>query len=151
MPTSQATLAQMNRTAAASLAKVASGLGDQIEWRPLDKGRSALDQVQECGFMNLFVAQIFEAQAAPPFDRSEMMQIRAAHDTPEKALTFLDESTQRLARAIERFPAEKLNERLTLPFWGGVEKTFAEAALVTYWNMVYHEGQINYIQSLAAE
>ena len=151
MDLSQQTLAQMNRTAAEALAKAAQELGDKITWRPLDKGRSALDQVVECGGIATLGAHVFEKHALPPMGPDTFEKLRQEYDTPEKALALLTETTERYTRAIEAFPTEKLGDKLMLPFGGGMEKSFAELGLMSYWNAVYHEGQINYIQTLAAE
>ena len=145
-------IANLNRQAAESLAKAARELGDKITWRPLDKGRSALDQVIECGGINLLGARVFENHdTAPTVDWDAMEKMRAEYQDPEKALDLLATATDRLARAIEAFPAEQLGEQVTLPFGGGMQKSFAEVALLNHWNMVYHEGQVNYIQTLCAE
>jgi uncharacterized damage-inducible protein DinB len=146
----QPMLAQMNRTAAAALAKAARELGDRATWRPLDKGRSALDQVIECAGFNLLGARVFTEHAMPPLDPAAFEQLGRENDTLEKALALLETGTDRLARAIEAFPSEKLDDKLTLPFGGGMEKSFGEIALMSFWNTTYHEGQINYIQTLCA-
>ncbi len=144
-------LAQMIRGANDALGKAASELDDKMTWRPLDKGRSALDQVVECGGFAGLGAHIFTHLAVPPLDPSVMQKFRTEYDTPEKALGLLSSATDECARAIEALPAEKLDVKVTLPFGGGMEKTLAEFALMLYWNSVYHEGQVNYIQTLAAE
>jgi hypothetical protein len=145
-------LADMNRTAADSLAQAAEGLGDKIDWKPLDKGRSALDQVQECAGMAVFGAQIMETQSVPPFDSAVFEKFRKEYASPDKAVALLRDATERFATAIEAFPTEKLNDKVTLPFGpNGMEKSFGEVAMMAYWNTVYHEGQVNYIQTLCAE
>ena len=144
-------LAQMIRGSSDALGKAASELGDKMTWRPLDKGRSALDQVVECGGFAQMGAHIFTHMAVPPLDPSVMQKYRTEYDTPEKALTLLKSGGEEFARAIEALPADKHQEKVTLPFGGGMEKTLAEFALMAYWNTVYHEGQVNYIQTLAAE
>jgi uncharacterized damage-inducible protein DinB len=144
-------LAQMNRSAAEALGKAAAELGDKITWRPLDKGRNALDQVLECAGFARLGTHIFTHGTVPPMDQSVFEQFHAEHGTPEKALAVLQSATDEFARAIEALPAEKQQNKVTLPFGGGMEKTLVEVALMNYWNTVYHEGQVNYIQTLAAE
>lgn len=150
MPTSLTTLAQMNRSAAAALARAAEELGDRVTWKPLDKGRSALDQVQECAGMTQMATHIFQTQEVPPFDRAAFEKFRAEYGTPDKAIALFRTATEALAAAIEAFPPDRLTHKVTLPFGGGMEKSFGELALMVYWNTVYHEGQVNYIQTLAA-
>ena len=144
-------LAQMIRSAAEALGKAALELGDKMTWRPLDKGRSALDQVMECAGFAHIGTHIFTHGVVPPMDQSVFEQFQAEYGTPEKALALLQSATNEFARAIEALPADKHQEKVTLPFGGGMEKTLAEFALMAYWNTVYHEGQVNYIQTLAAE
>jgi hypothetical protein len=148
MEISQQTLANMNRGAAAALAKAAHDLGAKATWKPLDRGRTALDQVQECAGLTRLCASIFAAGHMVPVNMDNMAQLRARLDTLEKAAPYLHTAIEDLGRLIEEFPAEKLDEKIVLPFGGGMEKSFAELALMNYWNMVYHEGQINYIQTL---
>jgi hypothetical protein len=52
-------------------------------------------------------------------------------------------AVENLGHKIEAFPVEKMDEKVVLPFGGGMEKTFAELSLMNYWNTVYHEDQIN--------
>lgn len=151
MQSLQAMLAQMNRGAAAALGKAAEEMGDRIKWRPLSKGRSALDQILECGWLYLFSAQIFSEQGVPPIDSSFFEKLYAENNTREKALALLARAGEDFAQSLEAFPSDKLEERVVLPFGGGLERTFVELALMCYWNTVYHEGQVNYIQTLYAE
>jgi hypothetical protein len=145
----KALLAQLNRSAAESLARLADQMGGSITYQPLDKGRSALNQMVECAGLNLLVARILETQTVPELDGSALERLYRENDTADKALALLSGGTDRLVKAIEAFPTEKLDDRVTLPFGGGMEKSFAEVALMCYWNMTYHEGQINYIQTLS--
>ena len=60
MEVSQQALARMTRTSAEALARAGLELGDKISWRPLDRGRSALDQIVECGGFAGIGAHLFE-------------------------------------------------------------------------------------------
>lgn len=150
MLTVQDFMAQRIRAAGEGLAKAARETGDRMTWKPLGRGRSALDQVVECGGFNHLGAQILEQGAFPATGFSHEKLI-AENDTPEKALTLLAEGTERLARAIASFPPERLEEKITLPLGGGIERSFAEVGAMCHYNTVYHEGQVNYIQTLFEE
>ncbi len=148
MSVSSATLAQMVRNSAGALGKAASELGEQFTWKPLDKGRSAHDQVLEVANIYLMTKQIIETGDMPPIDRSAHTQAMQEFDTPDKALKQLEDAADLLAVAVEVAPTERLAKVVRLPFGGGVDKTIAEVVLMCYWNTVYHEGQVNYIQTL---
>lgn len=121
---------------------------ERTVWQPSETARTVLHQVVECGGMNAFLADALTARALPPFDISMLSKLQAEHDTVNKALALLEHGTDRLVSAIEAFPDAHLEETLLLPFGGGMEKSFAEVMLIPYWNMTYHLGQINYVQTL---
>ena len=148
MEISKHTLALMLRRNGNALGDAAKALGDHIVWKPLDKGRSGLDQVLECAGFAFLTKQIFEAQAMIPIDFAQLEAMKAEYDTPEKALGLLDQTFEELANAIEAFPDAKMGEKLVLPFMNNAERSFTEIAMMTHWNTVYHEGQINYIETL---
>ena len=150
MLTVQDFLAQRIRAAGEGLARAAQETGDRMTWRPLDRGRSTLDQVVECGGFNHLGAQILEQGTFPAAGFSHE-KLLAENDTPEKALALLAEGTEHLARVIEALPTERLEEKVTLPLGGGIERSFAEVAAMCHYNTVYHEGQVNYIQTLFEE
>ena len=139
-----------NRQAADALARTAKAMPDDKQtWKPLDEGRSALDQVVECGGgMNLFMSRILQNRALPEMNPREHERMVAENDTMEKALALLEKGTVALLSAIESFPKEHLGDTIRLPFGGGMDRTFEEVMFMPYWNMTYHTGQINYIQTL---
>ncbi len=149
MSVSTATLAEMVRNSAGALGKAANELGEKFTWSPLGKGRSAHDQVLEVAGIYLIAKHIVETGDMPPMDRAAHGQAMSEFDTPQKALKQLDDSADLLAIAVEAASTERLSKTVVLPFGGGMEKSIAETVLMAYWNTVYHEGQVNYIQTLA--
>ncbi|MBC8142301.1 MAG: hypothetical protein H7Y38_12765 [Armatimonadetes bacterium] len=149
MSVSSATLAEMVRNSAGALGKAANELGEKFTWSPLGKGRSAHDQVLEVAGLYLIAKHLVETGILPPLDRSAHQQSMSEFDTPQKALKQLDDCADLLAIAVEAAPNERLATVVMLPFGGGMNKSIAEVILMTYWNTVYHEGQVNYIQTLA--
>lgn len=150
MSVSSATLAQMVRNSAGALGKAASELGEQFTWRPLDRGRSAHDQVLEVAGLYLLTKQLIESGELPPFDRSVHAQAMEEFNSPDKALKHLADAADLLGIAVEAAPTDRLAKVVTLPFGPGMDKTIAEVVMMCYWNTVYHEGQVNYIQTLKA-
>jgi hypothetical protein len=137
----------LNRTAFSALRGAASDLGDRITWHPLDRGRSALDQIVECVSVATRFARLLERRgAAPDAGKEDRMSYP---ESAEQALAALDTAVERLATAITAFPAAAWGNPVH-PWGPGTEWTFADLPLRCYWNAVYHEGQINYIQTLLA-
>lgn len=134
-----------------SLTTATEALGDKATWSPLDKGRTAVNQLAECGGIMQFAAQTVKERACPPLDRAAMQAAREQNDTPDKAIALVRSGADALVAAVEATPEDVLaSQTVTLPFGPGVTKTLAEVVLMAYWNNSYHEGQINYIQALAS-
>jgi hypothetical protein len=150
MSVSSATLANMIRNSSAALGKAAADLGEKFAWKPLDKGRSAHDQVLEVAGIYLLAKHLLESGEMPDINREHHAKMIQEFDTSEKALKQLSDAADLLAIAIDAAPVDRLAKVVHLPFGGGVDKTIAEVVLLAYWNTVYHEGQVNYIQTLAA-
>jgi uncharacterized damage-inducible protein DinB len=150
MPTVQELAVRLSRDAAESLARTVSAMpDDKFTWRVMDEGRAALHQTLECGGANRFVARLLEERALPqPTSREEIERINHEFNTQEKALEYLRSGTELLVAAIQAFRSVHLDDTIELPFRGGMTKTFAEIMLMGYWNMTYHLGQINFIQTL---
>lgn len=118
---------------------------DKRDWKPLDKGRSALSQPAECAAMNMRSAKIVRAGAYHESLMAEWKELLPTLDTPEKAIAKLREGTAALASAIREVPEADLGKEITLS-WTTV--TMAAFFLLPLWNMSYHEGQISYIGTL---
>src|SRR5689334_6139494 len=100
MPTVIELAAKLNREAAEAMARSANVMpDDKVVWKPLDAGRTTLDQIQECGGINFSGAQILQTRSVPPFDdaaRQRFEQMKAENDTLEKALALLKAGTDSL-------------------------------------------------------
>jgi hypothetical protein len=148
MPTVNSLAAKITRDAATSLEKVANATPpDKQVWKPLDEGRTALDQVAECAVINAWCTNIMTQFSVPELDGEAYGAATSALDTMDKALEALRTETEKLAQAIEAVPADKLETEVKFP-WDEKPSTLAEAMVVPHWNMVYHIGQISYIQTL---
>jgi len=120
---------------------------DKRDWKPQDKGRSALSQLAECAVMNTMDAKIVQAGAYQESLKAERDEMLVALDTPDKAITQLREGAAALAGAIREVPDADLGKEVSPP-WATM--TLAQFFLMPLWNMSYHEGQINYIGTLLA-
>jgi len=124
---------------------------DKQQWKPLDLGRSAFDQILECLVINQVGAQTFRDRAFPNIQGDQWGQVfgkaAAENDTPEKLIASFKQATADLVAAAKAFPEDQLDNTIVLPFDGST-RCWSEVIFFAYWNMTYHEGQINYIQTL---
>lgn len=143
------TAANATREAAEALARNLRAMPSERQtWRALDTGRSALEQVAECAVINLWMADVLQARAVPPMDADRYARLKAEYDTVEKALLGLEASAAAVAASIEVFPEEHLRDTVEMPYRPGVQQSFASLLFAAEWNMVYHYGQVAFIQTL---
>ena len=148
MPTIQQLAVKLNREAAETLIRNVRALPeDKAAWQPLDKGRTALSQLQECAIIcGLSIYTLANHTLPPDFNETfgrELPEI----DTVDKAIARLEERTEKLAATIEAFQDADLEKTVTMP-WRPDPTSLAELMFMNYWNVVYHIGQISYIQTL---
>jgi hypothetical protein len=127
------------------LAAAHAVMQDSQSWKPLGRGRTVIDLVAECAITNRMSIKLLHERAWDEAGREERRQAHAALDTLDKASASLRENTRALAAAIRALPDDQLALEIRLP---DETSTVAEDLLHPYWNMAYHEGQINYIQTL---
>jgi uncharacterized damage-inducible protein DinB len=117
----------------------------------LDEGRTALDLLQECAQSPMWFAQILENRAAPEFDEAaweeatKQCQQWQMLDACEQACK---ENSEMLYKIIQTFLDEELLNEISLPFGENFVASFADICMFQYWNLTYHWGQINFIQTL---
>jgi hypothetical protein len=144
-------LASRIRSAGADIEKAMAKMpADRQAWHPPVEGnigRDALDQIIECGLLNGWGATAFQNKLAAPPDWDAYTAQKVLLDTPEKVHATFKAGNEALASAIEACSATHLGETFIHPFFQ-TQTTWAEFADFFYWNMCYHEGQINYIQVL---
>jgi hypothetical protein len=118
---------------------------EKLAWQPLDCGRSVIEQVIECILVNRKWALTLRQNVYTRLSAESVEQVRELCRDVSQATRLLQESGEELADAILTLPTMQLGDQITAPF--GVYSV-ADCCLLGYWNMVYHEGQINYIQTL---
>ena len=125
---------------------------DRIGWHPVtegNQGRDALDQALECAYLNEWIAEAYRTQQMIAIDWNDYKAKTDARRNKADCLAWLKSSTEALSAAIADFPADKLGDATTDPVHDGKATTWADFAIdLFYWNTVYHEGQVNYIQVL---
>ena len=96
---------------------------DKLTWRPEAECRTALELLEELAMTTAYCAKLIELKKNP--------------EMPEGVAAYL--------AAVKAFPEAELSETIDLP-WG--KNTFFQTISYPYWNLVYHWGQINYIQTM---
>jgi len=120
---------------------------DKRGWSPDGKARTALDQVAECALLNGYTADLIQTRkwAITNFEDFFREKTEVAAQDWEKTNALLEENTRRLIDAIRAVPDEALTVPIEMPW---ETQSLAEVLDYPYWNMSYHQGQINYIAAL---
>ncbi len=147
-PTPQLFISSLTTKAAADLTTAVEALPEEKRaWQPLDKGRSALDQAAECAILNGFTVQLINSRVFPSDFSYEAFtaskEALAANWDAVKA--ELEANTAAVVAAIETVSDDDLAIEIDMP-WG--RHTMGQIMAYPYWNMSYHEGQVNFIASL---
>ena len=120
---------------------------DKRNWSPQGDARTALDLVAECAILNGSTVDIIENRTFPAdFSQPEFQRAKAELSQDWNALqSLLQENTTRVVARIRTVSNEELSVEVEMP-WGPMNMT--QIISYPYWNMSYHEGQINYIASM---
>lgn len=127
---------------------------DKVDWAPAEVARSAFNQLQEVALSPNFFLKIIKEGESPEFKdhaKSEADRIRKSITDLEGCKAAAMEQTAVLCSAISAFPDERLDDEVTLPFGGGTVMSMADILGLHAWNMVYHLGQVNYIQLMLGD
>lgn len=121
----------------------------KLEWKPLDAGRSVLDQAQEVAMSFTWSADMLQGKVN--FSEEAFAEDKAVMSAWATVEECEKQATERLAAwetLVSSYPDEKLKETIWLPYDGGRDFTMMEVMEYPRWNAGYHEGQVNYIQVL---
>lgn len=123
---------------------------EKLSWKPLENGRSVLDQAQEIAQCPSYVIPMLQGKKEEmgEGDWEKIMAERQGWTTIEACEEVAKERLSALFEAIRATPDERLKDTMWLPYDGGRDFTMAEIMDYPRWNANYHEGQINYIQTL---
>ncbi|MEP6756769.1 MAG: DinB family protein [Chthonomonadales bacterium] len=151
MPTVQQLAAELNSGIIDGLIKNARAVpADKLAWKPLDLGRSVLNQIAECAVITKWVIKLIESRDVPELSNEGYADSVAALEDVNAAVAALESAKVELKSVIETFPSEHLDDQVTLPFFPD-PMTFAAIFYIPYWNNTYHIGQICYIQTLLGD
>jgi len=120
---------------------------DKRNWSPMDQARTALDQAAECAILNGSTADLITTRVwRLGSDFSTFLKEKAELAQDWGAIQdLLQQNTARVIDVILAVPEEDLAQTVDMP-WGPM--TLDQIISYPYWNMCYHEGQINYIASM---
>ncbi|MBV9852506.1 MAG: DinB family protein [Armatimonadetes bacterium] len=146
--TPQQLLARATRKAADDLVAALQRLPeDKRNWSPMGNARTALDQIAECALLNGRAADLIQTHTwSSDNNMDAFLRAKAelAQDA-DAAQSLLEQNTAKVIAAIEAVPDADLGVEVQTPFR---PMTLAQIIAYPYWNMTYHEGQINYIASM---
>ena len=145
-------IAQRVRNAGSALTAACEKMpDDRIAWHPTTEGntgRDALDQLLECAYLSEWAAKGYAAKALPAVDWDDYKKVCDAKRNKAEAVAWMKSATAALADAIAAFPEAEIGNAIT-DVIHNTPSTWADFAIdLLYWNNVYHEGQVNYIQVL---
>lgn len=109
--------------------------------------RSVLDFVSECARFNRFVTATIRGEATK--EMRAAIREGTAPATLGEAQTDLKDSVDELVRHLRQLDAEAINRKV-ISHWG-TRMTLAEFASMTSEHMMYHDGQLNYLQAMAGD
>lgn len=123
---------------------------DKLDWKPSDTARSALDMLQECAQSLKWPQTILESDGTA-FDQEAFEKARQERAQWTTVALCEEAARRNLTETIEyvkSYPDDDLNRVVPLPFAPELKPTVAEILASPYWNLTYHLGQINYLQTM---
>lgn len=109
-------------------------------------GRTPLNIVAECAMANGQFADFFASGQFAHVPHEQQEALLAEYDSVQKVLAYLDKETDRLLTALESLDESTLGE-ISDQIHGRPRTRLAIAQLPAT-HMMYHDGQLNYIQAL---
>jgi len=128
---------------------------DKRDWVPMGAARSVNAQLAECVVSPEVQSKLINGEPEESIMEAYHANIERIQEI--SALPFDDMyeiarfSYEALGEIIRLVLDEDLEDRFQLPFNGGMDATRADLIFIPYWNLVYHTGQINYIQLLLGD
>ena len=154
MPTEASAAIDLRNVISEMITDAAKTYSSDLNWIPEDKfhavpmgsGRSPADFTAECIGFNRMVARIIKDEKVHfPTDEEHEAFVRS-FDTIGKAKNEILESARDLVDALKLIAPDDLWAEVTPP-WGQPVATYKMASLAAS-HMSYHDGQVNYIQTL---
>lgn len=123
---------------------------DKLTWKAAGDPRTALDVLRECAFTPMGLPALLEGRGTDP----DFMREFGAWAVEAQSWTTVAQVEAAYRQNIEislagirNCPDSALDKEFPVPFGAG-KLTGEQIIMMCYWNMVYHMGQINYIQTM---
>lgn len=127
---------------------------DKLDWKPLDAGRSVLDQCRELAMCPTWCEDLISGKPEPEWNEETFAAIKKEQEqwtTVDACEAECNRRLESLFAAFRALPDERLKETKWLPYGGGRDFTMPEMMDYPRWNFTYHVGQIGYIQTLLGD
>ncbi len=124
---------------------------EKRDWKPLDQGRSVLEQLQECAQApRIFIHALTHHNTDFGEERmARWREERQGWTTLEECEARCQANTEALVELIRGLSDGELDQTITAGGPNGPrELSLADVAMAHHNNMLYHVGQINYVQTL---
>jgi hypothetical protein len=122
---------------------------DKLEWKPMDNGRTVLDQLQECAQVSNIFKDVLETRKPPNITEEialKNVEVRSQWKTIDDCETHAKENSEKLFEAMRAVPDDEV--ATSIEFAPGYEVPIVKVMSWHYQNLTYHLGQISYIQTL---
>ena len=127
---------------------------DKYHWSPMGEARTAQSQVAECALTPLLYLSLLDGtpmNMGDPAVRARADAMMASLDTVEAAEAASQAHYPGFYARIEALTDADLTRTVHMPFRGGFEVPVADFLFYAYQNIVYHTGQINYLQTMLGD
>jgi hypothetical protein len=119
---------------------------DKLNVSPMGCARTPLHFTAECAGFNMYVGKLLAGEVAERPSPEVREQFYASIDTLEKATEAIRSSADKILAGLENADDEMLMKEIQAP-WGATVPVY-QLVQTAGVHMGYHDGQINYIQSL---
>ena len=146
----QDAIIQLSEDMMASVFRSAKAMPEEkLTWKPLETGRSVLDQLQECAHVNYIFRKVLETRQPPNLTQEDIEQgieERSKWNTIDECEKKANENSEKLFAVIRDLSDEDVVS--TVEFGPDQKIKLMTAMSWHYQNLAYHLGQISYIQTL---
>lgn len=155
MPTVPQQAVHLTQQALTALFRTARHVpADKWLWSPMGAARSAQSQVAECALTPLLYLSLLDGpffDMSDPEVRTRGEEMMATLDTVDAAEAAAQQQYASLYARFESLTDADLEKTVHLPFGGGRDVPMADFIFLPYQNIVYHTGQINYLQTMLGD